>query len=159
MASADPHKNHRCLLKAWVILAEENLFPSLCLTIKEDTAPSLMKLIDQMKKEHRVSIKNNYLASPREVNRLYGQAEALIYPSTLESFGLPLIEARTHGLSIIASEMDYVRDVIDPEESFDPTSSISIARAVKRFLGVEEQPLKIVDAKSFLHKIFGDEGA
>ena len=80
-------------------------------------------------------------------------SRALIYPSTLESFGLPLIEARDAGLPILASELDYVRDTVDPEESFDPHSPISVARAVKRFLGIQEQRLAITDAKAFLQNI------
>jgi len=43
-----------------------------------------------------------------------------------------------------------VRDVLDPEQTFDPDSAVSIARAVKRHLCVVETPLKILDATSFL---------
>jgi len=53
-------------------------------------------------------------------------------------------------LSVLAAELDYVRDVLDPEQTFDPDSAVSIVRAVKRHLGVVETPLKIVDATSFL---------
>ncbi len=59
---------------------------------------------------------------------------ALIFPSKTESLGLPLIEAASAGLPIIASELDFVRDVCVPNETFDPYSSTSISRAVKRLL-------------------------
>ena len=65
---------------------------------------------------------------------LYASAGALVFPSLGESFGLPLIEARQAGLSILAPELDYVRDVCEPAQTFDPQSATSIARAVKRFL-------------------------
>ncbi len=158
VASAEPHKNHRRLIKAWAILAQENLFPNLCLTIKDDSEPDLMEFIDQVKKEHSLRITNSYAESPIELNRLYEQSDALIYPSTLESFGLPLIEARAHGLPVIASELDFVRDVVDPEESFDPASPVSIARAVKRYMGVRESALSIVSAEKFIYKILDEEG-
>ena len=67
-----------------------------------------------------------------------------------------MIEARRVELPVIASELDYVRDVIDPEESFDPNSAISIARSVKRFLGVSHSPLPIIDSKSFLKTLMGE---
>jgi hypothetical protein len=51
---------------------------------------------------------------------------------------------------VLASELDFVRDVLDPEQSFDPASAISIARAVERFMGVEENPLPLVEAEIFL---------
>jgi glycosyltransferase involved in cell wall biosynthesis len=88
-----------------------------------------------------------------DVLKLYKDMGALIYPSTFESFGLPLIEARQAGLPVLASELDYVRDVIDPEQSFDPYSATSIARAVKRFMAVDELLLPLLDAKGFLDKI------
>ena len=42
-----------------------------------------------------------------------------------------------------------MRDVIDPEESFDPNSPVSIARAVKRFMFKEEPPLFLQNASDF----------
>jgi hypothetical protein len=48
-----------------------------------------------------------------------------------------------------------VRDVLDPEQTFDPESPLSIARAVKRFLGLNESPLPLLDATHFLKNITG----
>jgi glycosyltransferase involved in cell wall biosynthesis len=70
----------------------------------------------------------------------------------MESLGLPLIEARREGLPVLAAELDYVRDVIDPDEAFDPYSKISIARAVKRFLGLDESELPLQGAKGFIRQ-------
>ena len=36
-ASEGLHKNHRRLIEAWILLASENYYPSLCLTIKHET--------------------------------------------------------------------------------------------------------------------------
>jgi glycosyltransferase involved in cell wall biosynthesis len=89
-----------------------------------------------------------------EIHSLYKRSNATIYPSKLESLGLPLIEARDAGLPIIASELDYVRDILNPEQSFDPESPISIARAVKRQLGLIETPQTIMNADEFLRAIW-----
>jgi hypothetical protein len=56
----------------------------------------------------------------------------------------------------MAPELDYVREVLDPKQTFDPESPVSIARAVKRFLGVDENPLPLLDAKRFLAEIIGN---
>jgi hypothetical protein len=64
-----------------------------------------------------------------------------------------LIEARQAGLPILASELDYVRDVIDPEQTFYPGSPTSIARAVNRFIGIEEQALPLLDAQDFMEYV------
>jgi len=43
--------------------------------------------------------------------------------------------------------------VLDPEETFDPNSAISIARAVKRFKRWPEPPLPLNDAEEFLQAV------
>lgn len=153
VASGEPHKNHRTLVSAWCLLAEEQLYPKLNLTLDRHRFPDLCDWIEHRVERHQLKIKNEGTLPLEEVPRLYSRVDALIYPSTFESFGLPLIEARQAGLPILASELNYVRDVIDPEETFDPDSPVSIARAVKRFMQVEEQPLRLKNAAEFMTHI------
>ena len=87
---------------------------------------------------------------------LYGKASALIYPSTLESYGLPLLEARAAGLPILTGELDYVRDIVDPEQTFDPRSALSIARAVKRFMGAPQKRPPGETAERFLERLMAE---
>ena len=150
VASGEPHKNHRRLLEAWCQLAEEGLHPSLCLTLNELRFATLCHELDVMRQRYGLKVINAGELSHNDALSIYKIAGASIYPSTLESFGLPLIEARQAGLAVLASELDYVRDVLDPEETFDPESSISIARAVKRFLNQKEQELSLLDAAQFI---------
>lgn len=155
VASGEPHKNHRRLIEAWCLLAEKGLFPSLCLTLDEARFAGLCQEIEEMRQQYGLKVENAGGLSHQDVLSLYNKAGAAIYPSTFESFGLPLIEARQAGLSVLASELDYVRDVLDPEQTFDPESSVSIARAVKRFMGMDEQPLPLLDASQFMAAILG----
>lgn len=152
VASGDPHKNHTRLIEAWCLLAAEGLFPALHLTIAHQ-AVGLCQWIEGQKRLHGLKLVNHGLLAPSEVTALYQRATALVFPSTMESFGLPLIEARNAGLPILAPEADYVRDIIDPEESFDPLSPVSIMRAVKRFLGLDEPDLNLMSAEKFIAKL------
>ena len=149
VASGEPHKNHRILVEAWCLLASEHLYPSLKLTLDQSIFCDLCAWIDSQVAEHRLNIINEGNLPHQQVVHLFSSVDALMYPSTVESFGLPLIEARQAGLPVLASELDYVRDVIDPEESFDPNSPVSIARAVKRFMFKEEPPLFLQNASDF----------
>ena len=149
VATGGAHKNHRRLIEAWCLLAEEGFFPLLRLTLDVSQNPDLCLYIDAMCKQFGLKIINEGVLSHVEVLALYNGVDALIYPSTFESFGLPLIEARQAGLRVLAPELDYVRDVLDPEQTFDPQCPVSIARAVKRFLGVDEHPLPLIGAKEF----------
>lgn len=153
VASGEPHKNHRVLVSAWCLLAQGHLYPSLKLTVDRQSFPDLCKWIDTQVTQYGLNITNEGKLSSEAVSQLYSLIDALIYPSVFESFGLPLIEARQAGLPILASELDFVRDVLDPEETFDPTSPLSVARAVKRFLQVEEQALPLQDAEGFIEHL------
>ena len=153
VASGEPHKNHKMLIEAWRLLAIEGLFPSLRLTLDKLQFATLHAEIELITLQFGLNITTTGELSGEDVLSLYKEAGALIYPSTFESFGLPLIEARQAGLPILASELDYVRDVLDPEQTFNPESPISIARAVKRFMGMDEQALPLQDAKKFLEYV------
>jgi glycosyltransferase involved in cell wall biosynthesis len=152
-ATGEPHKNHLNLLEAWKLLASDGLYPSLCLTIPESDNPDLFRLIEKAKAKHKLNIDNVPARSWPDMQRLYDCSQALVYPSMVESFGLPLLEARQAGLPIIAAELDYVRDLVDPEESFDPQSPRSIARAIKRFLQISEKPLTILSSDAFVSRL------
>ena len=112
--------------------------------------------IDLKKSKAGLQIENLGKLPHDDILKLYIQADALIYPSTFESFGIPLIEARQAGIAVLASELDFVRDVLDPEEVFDPQSMISIARAVKRFKGWDESALRLVNAPDFLKFVMNE---
>lgn len=149
VASGEAHKNHTTLLSAWGLLARDGLTPTLGLTLSAlDRARLADPLAAALAAGARV-----LLIDPRPVDQmpaLYASARAAIYPSHFESFGLPLVEAQAAGLPVLAAERDYVRDLIDPAESFDPTSPHSIARAVRRHMGQPAPRPPIHDAHSFL---------
>jgi len=61
-------------------------------------------------------------------------SSALLFPSRMETFGLPMLEARALRVPVLAAERDFVRDVCEPAQTFDPASPVSIASAVRRFV-------------------------
>ena len=153
VGSGEPHKNHRQLIEAWCLLAQQGLFPSLWLTLDGHGNTDLCAWLAQKKEDFGLNVRNLGGQSHEQIKQLYTQVQALIFPSTFESFGLPLIEARQAGLAVVASELDFVRDVLDPEEVFDPQSPVSIARAVKRFMGLDEKALPLLNAAEFLKNV------
>jgi glycosyltransferase involved in cell wall biosynthesis len=151
VASDDPHKNHHNLLAAWKLLAESGLKPSLAITL-----PFATRIAQEVVRDSRdfgLNISNIGKVEHADVAALYASAKALIYPSFVESFGLPLIEAADAGLPILAGELDFIRDVVKPAETFDPFSPLSIARAVSRFLGVPESRPPVASPDDFLHDV------
>jgi glycosyltransferase involved in cell wall biosynthesis len=153
IASGEPHKNHTNLIEAWRLLADDGLFPSLVLTLEHSLFHNLTYSKLNNLKGPKPNIANIGKLSNEEAINFLSRCGALIYPSKFEAFGLPLIEARQAGLPVLASELDYVRDILDPEESFDPYSPVSIAKAVKRFLGVKDGALPLFSPEAFISTI------
>lgn len=155
VADGEAHKNHRTLVEAWVGLRARGLTPTLALTLSQRDAELKRWLADQVQ-AHGLAITDLGVMPHAEIAGLYGRARALIFPSLGESFGLPLIEAGVLGLPILAGELDFVRDVCAPAETFDPTSAVSIERAVLRFMGMAEVPRQPASAADFLSQVIGN---
>lgn len=153
VASGDAHKNHGNLLMAWRLLADASLKLTLALTVNPQSFPLLSGEISRYTKEYDLDIVNLGQVPAVDIPALYQSSSALIFPSKIESLGLPLIEASRLGLPILASELDYVRDVVQPVETFDPNSPVSIARAVRRFLNNPEPVAHVRTAEEFLAEV------
>jgi glycosyltransferase involved in cell wall biosynthesis len=154
LADGEAHKNHRRLIEAWRLLADKGFRPSLALTLSNRDAV-LASWIEEQVNLHGLRIANLGQLPHSDAIALYGNSRALIFPSLSESFGLPLIEARELGLPILAGELDFVRDVCEPVQSFDPKSSTSIARAVRRFLGEKDPLIATINADEFIVAMVG----
>lgn len=149
-ADGAAHKNHDRLLRAMAMLAAEEVAVTLEVTLDPQEAaarvaalglpPGLVEATGQISRD--------------AVLARIAAADALVFPSLTESFGLPLIEARAAGTAIIASERDYVRDVCAPAETFDPLSPRSIADAVRRFARQPRALVQPMDAHAFVESLF-----
>ncbi|MDP2170207.1 MAG: glycosyltransferase [Rhodocyclaceae bacterium] len=150
VASPDPHKNHRALIEAWVLLSQIECRPSLALTVDSASAPELTRWLKPLIQKNSLRIALLGRVSPQQIDVLYAKSRALIYPSEFESFGLPLLEAASLGMPILAGELDYVRDIVEPVQTFDPTSPISISRAVERYLDIGSSKTPVLTPAQFL---------
>jgi len=155
VADGEAHKNHRRLIEAWRLLAAEGLRPSLGPTLgAKDQA--LRDWIDGEAQAHGLQIRQLGVLPHAELLGWYGRCRALVFPSLSESFGLPLMEAREAGCPVLAGELDFVRDVCEPAQTFDPLSAVSIARAVRRFEGRPQAPLEPAGAAAFLAALMAE---
>lgn len=67
---------------------------------------------------------------------LYNGAEALLYPSLAEGFGLPVLEAMACGLPVVSSACSAIPEVADDAALLvDPRDPEAIADALDRVLG------------------------
>lgn len=54
--------------------------------------------------------------SQENLDFLYSNADALVFPSYIETFGLPLTEAASAGIPVIAADLDYAKEVLNGYE-------------------------------------------
>lgn len=149
VADDGKHKNHVALINAWEQLAINGHAVTLALTLPINS--KLLSIIDIFNKKYGNLIINLGILSKDAVSQAYNESRALIYPSLVESFGMPLIEAQYFGIPILAGELDYVRDVAHPDETFNPCSSFSIYLAVLRFLGKADELIEVKKPVDFLN--------
>jgi len=80
--------------------------------------------------------------TPRELYTAQQSAQVILYPTTLESFGYPLAEARLARQPVIAPYTDHAREVADDAlVGYDPSDSASLAGAIGRALELQLGPL------------------
>lgn len=136
---AHPHKNHQLLLDAIELLTNKGISVRLALTVETEKA-ELIERIKAINDKGIAKIDNFGIVPKDEVYDIYAKSRCLIFPSTEESFGLPLIEAVEMGLNVIAADLDYVYQVIEPSLVFDPQCVKSCANAMQSYL--KEKPKK-----------------
>jgi glycosyltransferase involved in cell wall biosynthesis len=132
VSNPSPQKNYSTLLDAWEYLLEKGYTPKLHVTI-DDTGPLYLARVAALNGKG-AKIVNHVYVDPRE---LYFSCPYLIFPSIMESFGLPLIEAVDSGMKVLASNLPYVHDVVVPSLTFEPYNRVSIADAVIKALETE----------------------
>jgi glycosyltransferase involved in cell wall biosynthesis len=77
----------------------------------------------------------------QELLQLYARADAFVYPSTFEGFGMPVLEALAAGIPTACSDIPPLREVAgDAALFFDPLDDASLARAILSI--VSDQPLR-----------------
>ncbi len=128
------HKNWARWLEAFERLAAEGFPHDLVIAgLRGKYTDQLERLIDARGLRQRVRLAGWV---PRaELIELYAAATALVFPSTFEGFGLPVLEAMAAGLPVACSDIAPLREIAeDAALFFDPISSDSIADAVRRLL-------------------------
>jgi glycosyltransferase involved in cell wall biosynthesis len=72
----------------------------------------------------------------REIEGLWALADAFVYPSLYEGFGLPVLEAMARGVPVACADASSLPEVAgDAALLFDPHREEEIAAAIERLLG------------------------
>ena len=134
VSSSVSHKNHLRLIRAFIASANK--------TDKEIKLHLTLDKKELPKNAYPKNLKVEFHGTLSEegVNGIYNINEFAIYPSLVESFGLPLIESANHGCKVIASDLQYVHEIIKPSLTFDPYSIESISNAILKAIETDNLP-------------------
>jgi glycosyltransferase involved in cell wall biosynthesis len=78
---------------------------------------------------------------------LYRNADIFVFPSVIESFGHPMVEAMAHGLPVVAADTPVNREVLGPAAVyFSPFEPEDLARQVGRLIQDKELCTKLCAA-------------
>ncbi|MDA8993647.1 glycosyltransferase, partial [Flavobacteriaceae bacterium] len=134
VSSGVSHKNHIRLIKAFIKVANKvDIEIKLHLTLNKEELPKYIY-------PHNLKVEFHGTLIIDAVNELYNSCEFAIYPSLVESFGLPLIEAANQECKVIASDLQYVHEIIKPSLTFDPYSIKSMADAILKAIETDNLP-------------------
>ena len=123
-----PHKNEFRVVEAF---ARANLDERIHLVFTGNPAPELTRQIELHQLQSRVDFVG--VLTEEKMPPLYRGAEALIFPSLYEGFGLPILEAMACGTPVVTSNITAMPEVAgDAALQVDPRSVNEITKAINQ---------------------------
>lgn len=128
-----PHKNLERLLAAWRAIATTGLSRQLVLVGHSDYFSR--RLQEYAKRQNISNVLWYGFSTDEELAALYERAQAYVFPSLSEGFGLPGLEAMQAGIPVIAARASCLPEIFaDAAEYFNPHDPVSIATSIERVL-------------------------
>lgn len=125
-ASPYIYKNHQAIFDAIKILRKKGYFPKIYLTLdSSDLGTEISDAIECIGQQ-----------SKNQMRELYART-TLVFPSYIETVGLPLVEARAVGTWVIASDCPFSHEVLQgyPNcEYFTPFNATQLAECMERVI-------------------------
>jgi glycosyltransferase involved in cell wall biosynthesis len=96
---------------------------------------SLQESILDMLRQYKIDYLNQYALSDAEMQRAYEACDLLLFASTLEGFGMPILEAQTVGRPVVTGNCSSMPEVAGSGACLvDPFSTTAIREGVLRVI-------------------------
>jgi len=140
VSSLLPHKNHEMLLRAFRRLVDRSPTDHILVLVGRGVeysvrghAERLFSMARELGLGDRVVFTG--AASQDELAVFYQSADVMVFPSRIESFGLPVLEAMAAGTPVISSSAHALSEVAgDAALLVDPNSEEALTEAMARVL-------------------------
>lgn len=110
-AAGSFYKNHTVVARACTLLKEQGYdYGEVVFTLRGDETEEIREIYERSR-EKGLNITWKGEMTREEVFRTYAEY-ALIFPSFIETFGLPLLEARESGAPVLAADTPFAREIL-----------------------------------------------
>ncbi len=126
-------KNFEVIIEATAILNKTTTLPFEVLLTLSGTENKYAQYIRQLA-EKAEGIKLIGLQNSEQMTSLYQSASCLLFPSKLETWGLPITEAKQYNLPILVSNLPYARETVGDYNDvcfFSPGDASHLAQLMK----------------------------
>lgn len=130
VGTIEPRKNHALVLSIFDNLWKDGFNGKLIIMGRPSPASHSVVKLFKNHPEFGRNLLTIFDASDAEVTYLYKNSRALLFPSLAEGFGLPLVEARTRGCLVIASDLPVFVDLSDDGVYIYPRSDRDALKAL-----------------------------
>jgi len=130
-----PGKGHVPLIQAWERLLERRTLPHQLVLAGSpwDRHQEILKAIEQSPCRQRITLLG--FVEHADVPDLYRAADAVVFPSFFEGFGLPVLEAMACGVALACSNRASLPEVAGESALFfDPADVNQISQALEQLL-------------------------
>lgn len=130
------YKNHEVIVKAAMELINNGVDNFKVIFTLNGNEADHIKYLYKLTKSELLPIDFIGSLSIEEVYEYYGKS-VLVFPSYIETFGLPLLEARMHETPIIASDCAFSHEILDRYEKvnfFDPFNEKALADIMLKYI-------------------------
>lgn len=147
VGNAYPHKNLNALLDALKILTMNNKPSTMNLIIVSPRSVFTQRLNREVEKR---SLKNRVkiigYQEPPKLAKVFMSAEAYVFPSLSEGFGIPGLNAMAAGVPTIASDIPTLKEIYgDAACYFNPTDPADIAQKISSVLNSPKKRQELIE--------------
>ena len=136
LSTIEPRKNHWMILQVWRRLVELHGAAAPRLVIVGQRGWECENVLDLLERceSLRGFVLEKSICSDSELVAHLRHARALLFPSFVEGYGLPLVEALDLGVPVLASDLPVFREIVaDIPEYLDPLDAIGWMKCIESF--------------------------
>ena len=132
-----PHKNVEVLIKAVKKLNKEMQVYLVIVCARNIFYERFLKKVEKLGAKNYVNFIG--FVPDEELAAIYQHAEAFVFPSLIEGFGLPGLEAMACGVPVLVSDIPVFREIYkDAVVYFDPFSVNDLVEKIKKIIKDEK---------------------